>query len=355
MIDNSGDIKIVNSKGDISSELWGKLYQTVSLIKSLEPWKIFSEVDLAEIFLPEKDEPYYCSVLGMFHGNIGLCIYEGHNGLINFSSYINSSDFPDYIAESRRNCLSCVFVDASHIAERDSSIIEKLNYNFSDEDIPLFRNHKAGFAPWYFSKGDAEIAAAVTEEFARAYTELAACGALAEMDRGERICTRYDKETESWINELLSPVEKIEVITESCIITDEILIRRLSKKPNNGVSLEFDLPYIPITVENGMTEKRPFYPRIATLCDAATLESIERYFVDIRENQKDTVLGMIVKYIEENGRPDEIFVRDAEILGIIVNLCKEIDVSVHLTNSLRAVDYFMQEIIIRMNRGEYDG
>ena len=93
MIDNSGDIKIVNSKGDISSELWGKLYQTVSLIKSLEPWKIFSEVDLAEIFLPEKDEPYYCSVLGMFHGNIGLCIYEGHNGLINFSSYIFSPTF----------------------------------------------------------------------------------------------------------------------------------------------------------------------------------------------------------------------------------------------------------------------
>ena len=79
---------------------------------------------------------------------------------------------------------------------------------------------------------------------------------------------------------------------------------------------------------------------------------MDSYFVDLREDPKDTALGMIINYIEENGRPDEIFIRDAEIFGIIVNLCKEVDVPVHLTNSLRAVDFFMQEMIMMMNREE---
>ena len=352
MFDNIGEIKAVENKDDISFELWENLYQIISRMKALAPWKIFSEEDLAEIFLQGKTEPYYCSVQGMFDNDVGFSVYEGHAGLVNFSTYINSSDFPDYVAESRRSCLNCTFAEISRLTDKDLTLIKKIKSNFSDKEIPIFRNHRAGFAPWYFSEEDAETMYAAAREFVRAFSELTDNGVISDIDKGERICTKYDAEAGCWINELLSPVEKIEVMTESCIITDELLIRRLRKKRKNGVSLEFDMPYVPIAVEGGNPEKRPFYPRIAALCDAVTLESTDRYFVDLREDPKDTALGMIINYIEENGRPDEIFIRDAEIFGIIVNLCKEVDVPVHLTNSLRAVDFFMQEMIMMMNREE---
>ena len=54
MFDNIGEIKAVENKDDISFELWENLYQIISRMKALAPWKIFSEVDLAEIFLQGK-------------------------------------------------------------------------------------------------------------------------------------------------------------------------------------------------------------------------------------------------------------------------------------------------------------
>lgn len=336
-------------RSEITLELWQELYEAAAQLKSLEPWKWFSEVDLAEIYLRGRDEPYYCSIQGMFDDKYGFDVYRGYDGLVSFSAYINSLDLPEYVSKNKRNCLSCTWGERARLKNRDLKLIKNLNLKYrGSSEWPLFRDIKAGYVPWFLDVQDTAEFISVMYEFIRVFSELVSKYDVDDINEGERIYTRYDEEDDCWYNEIVAPLNEIEAVTDGCVITDELLLRRLKLKRYNGAVLEFDMPYLPVSVKEGNPEKRPFYPRIVLLCDAYTLEDIDRCFMDIRENPGDTILNILIDYIEENGRPEEIYIRDADMFGIIGHLCRETDISVHMTNSLRAVDVFIQELVMTM-------
>jgi hypothetical protein len=148
----------------------------------------------------------------------------------------------------------------------------------------------------------------------------------------------------------VSPIEQIEAVTDGCVITDELLIRRLKKKPVNGSSLEFDMPYIPAPISGNSPDGRCFYPRICIFCDTERASVENQYFINRTEDPRDIVLSMLVSYIEEKGRPASIYVRDAELFGIIGHMCDQIGVELYFSPMLNMLDFFVNDIIDRFNK-----
>ena len=45
-------------------EQWRELYKLGLKIRDMEPWNDFQDLDIIAMEIPEKKEPYFCSILG---------------------------------------------------------------------------------------------------------------------------------------------------------------------------------------------------------------------------------------------------------------------------------------------------
>ena len=339
----SSENKIM-TKASLSA--WTRLFDATDRIKEYELWKVFCEVDLAEITLPEDIEPYYCCISGMYESPKGISIYRGHKGLISFSHYVNSVELPDYISDSKRNCLECTWGARKDLRKKDMEILRACERKYRGAEAwPLYRKHEQGYEPWFLRDEDVVILARVLEELAKAAEQLVASDMVSAITAGYRIGRRFDFTEAQYVNEFLPPLEKIEAMTEGCIITDEVLIRRLKKRPSEGSVMEFDMPFFPMSVKSKGRDPRPFFPRMCIMCDTEKGIVTEHYMISRYDDPRDVALGIIIHHIENKGRPSTIFVRDPEIYGIISHLCSSVDVEVFFTPALNMLDYFLNDMV----------
>ncbi len=345
MSENNINISGEGSGTSCDVELCMALFDAADKLRSLAPWDTFCEVDVCEVYPRAESEPYYCSFTGMFEDVLGLSVYKGHSGLVSLSAFINSADLPEYISESRRNCLTCVWGSKNDDDRQDLALtkIAERKYRGYDE-WPRFRYYETGYEPSYLNNIQMKEITLVMNALYDAITEMQEDGSLKKLNEGERIRRRYDEEEDCWVNEIMPPVEKIEAVTDGCVITDELLIRRIKKKPVNGRYLEYDMPYIPVPLENERGGRR-VYPRLCILCDSERPAMENQYFLHDTEDPRDVALGMLVNYMEEKGRPAGVYVRDAELFGIIGDLCAKTGVALSFSPMLKVLDFFVDDII----------
>jgi len=338
-----------------SLTVWTRLFDAADRIRDHELWKVFCEVDLAEITLPGDTEPYYCCISGMYESPKGISIYKGHMGLVSFSHYINSMELPDYISDSKRNCLECTWGPRKDLRKRDMEILRACERKYrGGEAWPLFRKHQQGFEPWFFRDDEVELMARVLEELEKAASQLVASDSVATISEGYRIGRWFDFSAAQYVNEFLPPVEKIEAMTEGCIITDEVLIQRLKRRPSEGSVLEFDMPFLPMSVKGKGGDPRPFFPRMCIMCDTEKMAIAEHYMISRHDDPRDVALGLIIHHIENKGKPSTIFVRDPEIYGIISHLCSSVGIEVFFTPALNMLDYFLNDIVLTLSDDDED-
>lgn len=344
MSDNS--IKIFGAgSGGVDKEICGPLFDAADELRRLRPWETFCEVDVCEIYPRAESEPYYCSVTGMFEDMYSLSVYKGHSGLVSLSAFINSADLPDYVAQSRRNCLACAWGSKNDDDRQDLALTKAAGRKYREsKEWPRFRVYETGYEPSHLNEIQMKELTQIINAFCSALREMADDGTLEKLNEGERIRRRFDEEEERWVNEVMPPVEKIEAVTDGCVITDELLVRRVRKKPLNGRYLEFDMPYIPVPLESPHGGRR-VYPRLCMLCDAERPAVENQYFIQHAEDPRDVALGVLVNYMEEKGRPAGVYVRDAELFGIIGDLCAKTGVALSFSPMLKVLDFFVEDVI----------
>lgn len=349
MSENNIGISGAGSGTVYDAELCRALFDAADELRRLRPWDKFCEVDVFEIYPRAESEPYYCSVAGMFEETFSMSVYKGHMGLVSLSAFINSADLPEYISQSRRNCLTCAW-GAKNDDDRQDLALTKLaerKYRGNDE-WPRFRVYETGYEPSHLNNVQIKELTNVINAMCDALKETGESGLLEKLNEGERIRRYFDEEEERWINDVMPPIEKIEAVTDGCVITDELLVRRIRKKPLNGRYLEFDMPYIPVPLERERSDRR-VYPRLCILCDAERPAVENQYFIQHGEDPRDVALGILVNYMEEKGRPAGIYVRDAELFGIAGDLCAKTGVALSFSPMLKVLDFFVEDIINQFN------
>ncbi len=344
--------KVLKSGGKAETDehqikIWSDLLDVLDEIKKIRPWDYFCSVDLTEIHFSE-DEVYYCSASGYYEPVCGVSVYKGQAGLLSVSSVLSGDESPDYIVKNKKQCMEVIWGPRKSLKNKELGIIKKTGHKYRGSDAwPIVRRYDPGMLPWYLSDEDAEEMTKVLVEYVNSLRELYDSGQDGEMSEGDRISRFYDEDTNTWKNKILPPVDKIEAVTEGCIITDELLLRRMKKHDYNGAVLEYDVPYLPVPVRG--SGARPFYPRICIICDSETGMVENQFFIKRTEELTDVVLGLFIDYVQENGRPDVVYVRDLEMLGILGHLCKSIDVDIYVSPWLYFIDSIMGDMLLKMN------
>ena len=327
---------------------WEALYSAADRIWSLQPWEIFCEIDIAEVFCKNAEEAYYCSLGGMFDEKRSVSVFRGESGLIELSQYISLRDagVDERIANVRRDGLELSWGSRERLRSRDRRILKNAGHSYRGRDVwPLFRSLQQGMEDWYLEEEEAAEMAEVLTELANGMEELIHTCDRAVLEAGNRMCRHYDAGEDRWITELIPPLESISMTTQGCLITDEILLRRLKKKKCNGADLEMEAAFVPLKLHNTKQRERSFYPKLCVLCDADSGIVEEHTFVDRNEEIIDIVLSMFIHYVEQNGRPLSVHVRDAKMYGILGHLCENIGVGVYVTASLEAVEDYFNDLL----------
>lgn len=329
-----------------------ELYETVDRLNELEPWKYFSEVDICEVYLKGSDEPYYCSVNGMFEEFNSVAFYKGHSGLVSLSNYINTAGCPEHISVSRKNCIECEWGPRSRERAHDLEEIKTAGRKYRGADAwPQLRFYQTGYEPHWLTFDQMKEFTETAKQFCAALSEMKESGALDHMREGDRLRRMFDSEKEEWINELMPSIEKIEAVTDGCLITDELLVRRLKKKRMNGRFLEMDVPYIPFRFKENLVGDRYRYPQLCMICDAERAAVEGQYLLQGADDIRDVALGMLVNYVENKGRPQTVYVRDAQLFGIIGDLCAKSGIPLVFSPLLKILDFFVDDIIEQFSRG----
>lgn len=334
-----------------------KMYEAADKLNEAEPWKYFCEVDICEIYLKDSEEPYYCEINGMFdeqHNSVSF--YKGQDGLVSLSSYINMAGCPEHISMSRKNCIECEWEPKAKERPLDIADLKLAGKNYgsaASDEWPKLRFYQTGYEPHRLTVDQMKEFAAVAEQLSCAVFEMKESGALDHIREGERIRRMFDSEKGEWINELLPAIDKIEAVTDGCLITDELLVRRLKKRNMNGRYLEMDIPYIPFRFRENRVGDRYKYPQLCMICDAERAAVEGQHILQGADDIRDVALGMLVNYIETKGRPQTIYVRSAELFGIIGDLCAKSAIPLVFSPLLKILDFFVEDIIEHFSNNIY--
>ncbi len=325
-----------------SKEQWEKLYEVTKMIKKIEPWNFLYDTDIITIKLSERKEPLFCSIMGALGECFAISIYRDYSELSGLYKIRDGADLPSCIIMSYQNCLTCYFGDRDEMADEDMQVLRDLGLRFrGNNNWIYFRNHKAGYYPWFISYEDCEI---LISAFQNLYMAILALGQgiLVDFDNGDTLLREFSKERDEWINYAASMPE-IPYIYDKIKINNELLIKKMmnKKKTANEIECELFCPIMPIQ-EN--KSDRPYLPQMFVMADIKTEMMINYEMVQPEDNKVQLVLDILIDYILKNGRPKTIYVRDDKMTGIIADLCKRIDVKLIEQLNLPIIDDFISSM-----------
>ena len=342
---------MTKNQNDPSIKQWEKLYDLADKIKSLEPWKYFLEMDIIEV-APPGEEPYYCSVMGSRNECNGIAIYRGKNGLAKFCKLMTETELPEFFGRNLLDAMALYWGDREELAPVDRKVIKSLGRSYRGRgEWPYFREFSPGLYPWYFTATDAEAAGEALEQVHEGIKDVLDSHSERILDEGKRICRRYNSTIGEWQSVTEPFVTEVEAETEACMITDELMLRRLLKKKRINSELEYDVPYIPFPIK-GKKGQRPYYPRIAVLADCVRGNIEIQYPFEAGDDLHSIVLWILSEYIEQTGRPKIIHVRDELFLGIISDFCKKLKIDVDMCGTLEVVDEYLESLLEDISLGE---
>lgn len=138
------------------------LHDLARAFYDLAPWEIWEETDLIRLIHPQTGETAHISIMGQNGQHFALALYIGYEAFRRFN--LMQEDDPVYpsipeedsiglMLETRQLQLS--FGSRSELMPDELNSIKKLGLNYREENWPMFRSFKPGYAPC--SLDDAEI------------------------------------------------------------------------------------------------------------------------------------------------------------------------------------------------------
>lgn len=322
-----------------SKELWKALYEITNKIKLLKPWNNFYDMDIITIKLPNREEPVFCSIMGALGECFGIGVYQGYSELSNLFKIAEMKDIPYSILMSYQNCLICNFDNRNELAEEDIQVLRDLGLRFrGDNNWIFFRSHKTGYYPWFINSEECEL---LIETFQNLYMAILAKnkGLTVDFNNGETLMREYSKERNEWLN-YGTLLPRIPFAYDAVSVDDELLIKKLKMQKKTSFEIECELFFPNFPIQENKTQ-RPYFPKTFALADINT-QMIDRYeIISPEEDEIQVILGILIDYILNHGRPRTIYVRDERMVGILEDFCKKIDVKLSERTNLIIIDDFI--------------
>lgn len=64
--------------------------------------------------------------------------------------------------------------------------------------------------------------------------------------------------------------------------------------------------------------------------------------ISTEDDDANIIFGTIINHILQKGKPKQILVRDRYILSVLIDLCKQVDIKIFISEKLKAIDEFVE-------------
>ncbi|MDR1307212.1 MAG: hypothetical protein LBK74_06540 [Treponema sp.] len=318
------------------------LYQLMGRIKTLEPWNKLWDMDLVCIELPGMKEPVFCSVMGRNGECYGIGVYPGLQSVSGLLRIAENNDSSSYVL-SYLDCLSCYFGDRDELFPDERETIKKLGLSFRGKNNwPYFRRSRPNCMPWKISDKNAAQLTKILEQFIAAYEYFADHELPVDFEKDDILYHAYSKKTKTWTTESrhMPPVTSF---GESCVIQNEIFTGALKMKPSNGLTLEVDTVYAPVSV--GTTRDGfPALMRMVILMNAEKNVLAAQYLLKPNEDTAQETIRLLAEFIEEEGRPACINVRNDWVYVQLEDFCRKTGIDLN-SEGVPLVDEFSDKLL----------
>ncbi len=322
-------------------EQWRELYKLGLKIRDMEPWNDFQDLDIIAMEIPEKKEPYFCSILGAGGQCFGINTFVGYEGLRNFLTIADSENYMplDYIMVEQSN-LACFFGDKDIVPEHQIEVMKELGIKFRGKNKWIyFQSYKKGHMPAAMDGEEAEVLIVCLRELISAIKDCNKLQLTLNFDAGDVLVRRFYKEKGKW-GTTKERLTQYLYGYPSLVLKDEILAAKLKRKTRIEEVLEFDMVYINVTIEDELYE-RPIRPKLLLLVEHYEGLIRGQHFFAPGSDEIQAIMELLINYIMEYGRPMEIYIRNPFIENILKHTCDICGIKLTMKKSLEVVDEFV--------------
>lgn len=320
---------------------WRKLYNIGMTLRGMTPWHEFEDMDIITIKLPGRHEPYFCSILGAGGQCFGISTFLGYEGLRNFLSIIDSENLlpMNYIMIEQEN-LACFFGDRETVPKNQRKIIKELGLKFRGKNKWIyFQSYKKGHTPYILDSEEADLLTSCLQELVNALNDCKESVIEIDFELGETLVRNVNKKTGLW------QTKKDKLIPlvygyPSLVLKDEILQAKMKKKPRVDASIEIDMTYIGLSIDDDNYD-RPIRPKILLMVNHYDGMILGQHFLTPSSDEIEITINLFIDFIMEYGRPLEIFIRNPFIEGLLKDTCEKCGVKIIMSKDLEVVDAFM--------------
>ncbi len=320
---------------------WKDLYEVAIRIKELKPWEYLWDMDIITIMLPDREEPYYCSIMGRAGECFSIGTYAGFDAMNDFFEVVENPDIPPEQVLRYQNNMMCYFGNRDELTKKEWNIIKDLGLKFRGKNNWIyFHSFKTGYVPYLL---DAKQVVALTEVFRQLYMALRAYierGLQVDFEKGNTLLRKYDKTKELWYSyesQLLLPPRQYLVP----VLQDDLLMARLKKQKKTGEQIEIDIVYLNVVINDKKLE-RPVYPKMCIVADCNNGMLIDHEMISPEDDEVEVILNTIINYILQVGKPEIIHVRDEYVEALLSDICKRTNIKTKMESSLRGIDTFVR-------------
>ncbi|MDR3173681.1 MAG: plasmid pRiA4b ORF-3 family protein, partial [Treponema sp.] len=300
-----------------------KLYALMGRIKESKPWEKLWDTEFILIELPGREEPVLCSVMGRNKECFGIGVYPGFASIHSLLRTLDVEATSPFVFMGYQDCLVGYWGQREELAPEERARLKELGISFrGKQDWIFFRKYMPGCLPWRLNSKDADILIETLDRFIDAYAAFQA-GLNVNFDTNEIICHRYMEKEKKWITEAGKiPPLPIKVNPFHVESSDVEPLRFKQKTP---MVIEAETLFFPRSFESNK-EGVPLMIRINVLMDNKTGVILSQCIIEPGENSDRTLIDMIIDFINEDGRPDTIMVRDDLCTLVLQEFCEKIDV-----------------------------
>jgi hypothetical protein len=318
------------------------LYQLMERIKALEPWDKLWDMDLVCIELPDMKEPVFCSVMGRNGECYGIGVYPGLQSASGLLRMAEDNKSP-FAVLGYLDCLSCYFGNREELSPAERQAIKDAGLRFRGKNSwPYFRRSQPNCLPWEISAKNAVQLKEVLEQFIAAYEWFAAKQLPVNFEKDEVLYHAYSAKTKKWTTES-RPMPEVPRFGETYTIKNEVFTGSLKMKRSNGLTLEADTIYMPVPV--GITsEGAPALMRLVVIMDAGQNMIVDQYMLKPGEDAVEETIRLLADFIETQGRPACITVRDVWAYMQLEDFCKKTGIDLQ-NDGVPLIEEFSDELL----------
>lgn len=344
---NETQDKRTKGSEDITDKEWLKLYKAAEAFQKSEPWDHLGDTDLVIVQHPDTAERAYCSVMGAMGEHYAMAVYIGEKGFLNFHQLASGErHLPDHQLLHAQNCLMVSYEDITELDPFNYDHMQSLGLDYKgSKRWPEIKKFEPGYHPWLeLTKTEIQWLTLALEQVPGAVHDLKK-GKIKEKGFIGLYPGRLKEPNKEWetVHIRLPEMDKMKKDQRKIIIEDELIVRRLKNIPEIKDVIQLDVLYAPVPIQES-EDQRPLYPRLLLSADAATGEVLSQDMYERKEEDPESVLGMLQE-ICQTSKPKKIEVRQDSIEWIIEDFCHKVGIELIIKETLSAIDIVMYELM----------